>query len=63
MAIADALQPQFDREIGITRTLLEPVLRTFVLGRIIYHRGQLSMYLGLNGVVIPPIHGPSADER
>ncbi len=28
-----------------------------------HHRGQLSVYLRLNGVPLPSIYGPSADER
>lgn len=37
-------------------------LRTFVLNHIIHHRGQLSVYLRLNGIAVPAIYGPSADE-
>ncbi len=36
--------------------------RSFVLHHIIHHRGQLSVYLRLNGVPVPAIYGPSADE-
>jgi uncharacterized damage-inducible protein DinB len=36
--------------------------RSFVLNHIIHHRGQLSVYLRLNDVAIPPIYGPTADE-
>ena len=36
--------------------------RSFVLHHIIHHRGQLSVYLRLNGVSVPAIYGPSADE-
>lgn len=39
------------------------VLRSFVLSHIIHHRGQLSVYLRLNDVAVPPIYGPSADEH
>jgi uncharacterized damage-inducible protein DinB len=35
--------------------------RTFVLGHVVHHRGQLSVYLRLNDIVVPPIYGPSAD--
>ena len=37
-------------------------LRSFVLSHLIHHRGQLSVYLRLNDVPVPPIYGPSADE-
>ncbi len=36
--------------------------RTFVLYHMVHHRGQLSVYLRLNGVLVPAIYGPSADE-
>jgi uncharacterized damage-inducible protein DinB len=38
------------------------VLRTFVMNHIVHHRGQLTVYLRLNNVPIPPIYGPTADE-
>jgi uncharacterized damage-inducible protein DinB len=37
-------------------------LRSFVLSHIIHHRGQLSVYLRLNDIPVPPIYGPTADE-
>lgn len=37
-------------------------LRSFVLSHVIHHRGQLSVYLRLNDIPVPPIYGPSADE-
>jgi uncharacterized damage-inducible protein DinB len=36
--------------------------RSFLLNHMIHHRGQLSVYLRLKDVPIPPIYGPSADE-
>jgi uncharacterized damage-inducible protein DinB len=36
--------------------------RTFVLYHSVHHRGQLSVYLRLNGIAVPAIYGPSADE-
>ncbi|MEP6914444.1 MAG: DinB family protein [Acidobacteriota bacterium] len=38
-------------------------LRTFVLNHLIHHRGQLSVYLRLRNVAVPPIYGPTADEQ
>jgi uncharacterized damage-inducible protein DinB len=29
----------------------------------IHHRAQLAMYLRLNDVAVPPLYGPSADEK
>jgi uncharacterized damage-inducible protein DinB len=37
-------------------------LRNFVLSHIIHHRGQLSVYLRMNDIPVPPIYGPTADE-
>jgi uncharacterized damage-inducible protein DinB len=37
-------------------------IRSFVMNHSIHHRGQLSVYLRLNDVPIPPIYGPTADE-
>ncbi len=39
------------------------VLRSFVLNHTIHHRGQLSVYLRLNNIPVPPIYGPTADEQ
>jgi uncharacterized damage-inducible protein DinB len=35
--------------------------RTFVLAHVVHHRGQLSVYLRLNDIAVPPIYGPTAD--
>lgn len=37
-------------------------IRSFVMNHMIHHRGQLSVYLRLRGVALPPIYGPTADE-
>ncbi len=39
------------------------VLRAFFLNHLIHHRGQLTVYLRLNTVPLPPLYGPSADEN
>ena len=36
--------------------------RTFVLSHIVHHRGQLTVYLRLNDIAVPPLYGPTADE-
>lgn len=36
--------------------------KSFVVNHMIHHRGQLSVYLRLNDVPVPPIYGPTADE-
>lgn len=38
------------------------VVRVFVMNHIIHHRAQLCVYLRLNGIPVPSIYGPSADE-
>lgn len=38
------------------------VLRSMVLNHLIHHRAQLGVYLRLNGIAVPAIYGPSADE-
>ncbi len=38
------------------------VLRSFVMNHLIHHRGQLTVYLRLNGAPLPALYGPSADE-
>jgi len=37
--------------------------RSFVVNHMIHHRGQLSVYLRLKNVPVPPIYGPTADEQ
>lgn len=36
--------------------------RSFMLSHLVHHRGQLTVYLRLQNVSLPPIYGPSADE-
>jgi uncharacterized damage-inducible protein DinB len=38
-------------------------LRRFLLHHLVHHRGQLTVYLRLRDVPLPPLYGPSADER
>ena len=37
-------------------------IRSFVMNHSIHHRGQLTVYLRLRNVPLPPIYGPTADE-
>jgi uncharacterized damage-inducible protein DinB len=39
------------------------LVRSLVMNHWIHHRGQLSVYLRLLDVAVPPIYGPSADEN
>jgi uncharacterized damage-inducible protein DinB len=36
--------------------------RTFLLYHLVHHRGQLSVYLRLQDIPVPPMYGPTADE-
>lgn len=38
-------------------------IRRFLLHHVIHHRGQLTVYLRLRNVPLPPMYGPTADER
>jgi uncharacterized damage-inducible protein DinB len=38
-------------------------IRSFVMNHLIHHRGQLTVYLRLKNVPLPPIYGPTADEQ
>lgn len=38
-------------------------IRSFVMNHLIHHRGQLTVYLRLRDVPLPPIYGPTADEQ
>ncbi|MBV8550329.1 MAG: DUF664 domain-containing protein [Acidobacteriaceae bacterium] len=40
----------------------EQVFRKWVMNHMIHHRAQLGVYLRLNGIAIPGVYGPSADE-
>jgi uncharacterized damage-inducible protein DinB len=37
-------------------------IRRFLLNHLIHHRGQLTVYLRMHNVPLPPIYGPTADE-
>jgi len=38
------------------------VYRRTVLNHLVHHRGQLTVYLRLNGIPVPAVYGPTADE-
>jgi len=38
------------------------VMRSDVMSHLVHHRAQLGVYLRLNGVPVPGMYGPSADE-
>jgi uncharacterized damage-inducible protein DinB len=64
-ATDEALEQTWTLRAGEKRIFTMPrkaVVRSFILSHIIHHRGQLSVYLRLNDVPVPPIYGPTADE-
>ncbi len=65
MADGQLLQPWTLRR-GAQVVLSVPriaAVRSFVIHHAIHHRGQLTVYLRLNDVPLPPVYGPTADER
>ena len=40
----------------------DAALRKWVLNHTIHHRAQLTVYLRQNGIPVPALYGPSADE-
>jgi uncharacterized damage-inducible protein DinB len=37
--------------------------RQMFLNHLVHHRAQLGVYLRLNGIPVPSVYGPSADEK
>ena len=69
-AISSMSDEDLSRDFTVTRggqvffTLKKrSLLRRVLLSHLIHHRGQLSVYLRLNDVPLPPIYGPTADEE
>jgi uncharacterized damage-inducible protein DinB len=72
--LQEALSTMDDAALGEMWTLLRngqpllrqprgALLRSMGISHIVHHRGQLSVYLRLLDVSVPPIYGPSADEQ
>jgi uncharacterized damage-inducible protein DinB len=68
-AIEGAKESEWDVTWSLTRgdmVLFSAPRRTIVrqhINHLVHHRGQLSVYLRLNDVPLPPMYGPTADER
>jgi uncharacterized damage-inducible protein DinB len=68
----EALKNQADEQLPETwriksgdKVFIEMARGEFIrwaLSHIIHHRGQLSVYLRLRDVPLPPVYGPTADE-
>jgi uncharacterized damage-inducible protein DinB len=72
-ACVEALRSRDDRFMGETWTMRKgaqvlmsqprkDALRATLVHHAIHHRGQLSVYLRLLGVPLPPVYGPTADD-
>ena len=47
----------------LVAALPAPHGRTMFFNHVIHHRAQLGVYLRLNDQPVPPLYGPSADDR
>jgi uncharacterized damage-inducible protein DinB len=61
---ADLLAPWTLKRAGHTILSMPRIaaLHSFLVHHVIHHRGQMTVYLRLQDVPIPPIYGPTADE-
>jgi uncharacterized damage-inducible protein DinB len=60
--LADAWSLLRDGAVVATMTRGEAIAR-YVIRHTVHHRGQLSLYLRLRGVPVPPLYGDTADLR
>jgi uncharacterized damage-inducible protein DinB len=64
-ATDEDMQKNWTFRFGQVFSMTEPrpnVIRSFV-NHLVHHRAQLGVYLRLNGIAIPGVYGPSADEH
>ena len=62
----DGLMARWKMTRGPTTLLEMPrlgMVRSILLNQLYHHRGQLTVYLRLLDVPLPPIYGPTADEK
>jgi len=62
----DALMEMWTLKMKDKPTMTEPrwlMLQNFMFNHVIHHRGQLTVYLRLNGIAVPAIYSDSADEK
>lgn len=60
-----AMQKNWTFKYGDQFSMTEPrpkVVRSFI-NHLVHHRAQLGVYLRLNGIPVPGMYGPSADEQ
>ena len=64
-ATEEDMQKSWSFKFGETIAFTAPrtsVLRSFI-NHLVHHRAQLGVYLRINGIAIPGMYGPSADEQ
>jgi len=64
-ATDDDMKKDWTFKFGDVFSMTEPrpkVIRSF-LNHMVHHRAQLGVYLRLNGIPVPGMYGPSADEH
>jgi|SRR5579883_284019 uncharacterized damage-inducible protein DinB len=64
-ATEDDMKKNWTFKWGDQFSMTEPrpkVVRSFI-NHIVHHRAQLGVYLRLNGIAVPGMYGPSADEH
>ena len=62
----EGLRAMWRMTIGGETAIEQPrvaMVRALMLSHVFHHRGQLSVYLRLRDVPVPPIYGPTADEN
>jgi uncharacterized damage-inducible protein DinB len=60
-----AMQKNWTFKWGDQFSMTEPrtkVIRSFI-NHLVHHRAQLGVYLRMNGIAVPGMYGPSADEQ
>jgi uncharacterized damage-inducible protein DinB len=67
-ALQDVSDEQMDKNYELKaggKVVMAMALKDFVsstINHLVHHRGQLTVYMRLNNIPVPPIYGPSADE-
>ena len=62
----DRLRQEWRMVAGEQTLMAQPriaMVRSLMMNHLYHHRGQLSVYLRLLDIPVPPIYGPSADEN
>jgi uncharacterized damage-inducible protein DinB len=62
----EAMMQEWSLSMGGKQMMSMPriaLLRGMIMNHIIHHRAQLTVYYRLNGVAVPALYGPSADEQ